>query len=231
MTYLELVNSVLVRLREKKVNTVDANPFTAIIGACVNDAMDSCQDAWNWSHLRQTDVVLVGLGIDEFIVPDSYNNKYQVNSMLNLQEGYYLRYVPQPWLRARYRNDANVSVSSGKPLYWCWGTDDEASGNKTIQLLQPSNGTYNFALDRVKQQREMTDGSTRLLIPSKPVIALATALASRERGEIGGTPTSELFVLADRYLSDAIAYDTAKWEEEMDWYADTNLAQTNVIAY
>ena len=231
MTYLELVNSVLVRLREKKVTSVDANPFTSIIGACVNDALDSCQDAWNWSHLRGEDDVLVGLGIDKFIVPDSYNNKYQVSNILNLQEGYYLRYVPQPWLRARYRNSFNVSVAPGKPLYWTWGTDDEASGNKTIELLQPSNGAYNFIITRIKQQREFTDGSTRLLIPSKPVIALATALASRERGEIGGTPTSELFVLADRYLSDAIAYDSAKWEEEMDWYADTNLAQTNVIAY
>ena len=34
--------------------------------------------------------------------------------------------------------------------------------------------------------------------------------------------------MADSYLSDAIAYDTAKWENEMDWWADTNLNRTNV---
>ena len=231
MTYLDLVNAVLVRLREKKITTVDANPFTAVIGALVNDAKDSCEAAWNWSQLRQPIPVLVGNGVDTFIVPDSFDNDYQILSMLNLQTGNYVRYTPQPYLRIRYRDSFTNPVASGEPMWWTWGTDDAATGNKTVELFQPSNAAYNFILDRVAHQAYMSIATTRLLIPSQPVIQLATALASRERGEIGGTPTSELFAMADRYLSDAIAYDTAKWPEEMDWYDGQDYSQTNVRAY
>ena len=231
MTYLELVNAVLVRLREKKTAVVDTNPFLAVIGAMVNDAKDSVEDAWNWSQLRMTSNVTVPLGATSFIVPDSADNTYQVNSILNGQEGYYLRYVVQPWLRAKYRNSANVPVAPNPPYYWTWGSDDEASGNKTIQILQPSNDTYNFLIDHTKHQPTLVLPTDRLKVPSQPVIQLATALASRERGEIGGTPTSELFAMADRYLSDAIAYDTAKFANEMDWYVGQNLEQTNVNSY
>jgi hypothetical protein len=54
-----------------------------------------------------------------------------------------------------------------------------------------------------------------LLIPSKPIIHLALALAARERGETGGTTTPEYFVVADNYLSDAIAMDANKYPEEL----------------
>ena len=46
---------------------------------------------------------------------------------------------------------------------------------------------------------------------------LATALGARERGETGGTSASELFSLAGRTLSDAVALDAAKHPEETIW--------------
>ena len=231
MTYLELVNAVLVRLREKKITTIEATPFTRLIGAVVNDAKDSIESAWNWSQLRATDSVLIGSGTQTFIVPDSFDNDYQVKTVRNLQEGYYLRYAVQPWVRARYRDEFNDPVASAKPRFWTWGTDDPATGNRTIELYPPSDAVYNLVIDRVKHQATLENSGDRLLIPSTPVVHLAVAMAGRERGEIGGTPTGELFQLADRYLSDAIAYDTAKWENEMDWYVGEDLEQTNVRGY
>lgn len=231
MTYLDLVNAVLVRLREKKTSVLDTNPYLSVIGAFVNDAKDSVEDAWNWSQLRQTTSIPVPLGSKSVIVPDSSDNTYQVKSILNLQKGYYLRYVAQPWLRAQYRDSFNNPVAPNPPIYWTWGSVDPATGNKTMEFLQPSNDTYDFLVDHVKHQATLVDPNDRLLIPSQPVIQLATALASRERGEVGGTPTSELFAMADRYLSDAIAYDTAQFPQEMDWYVGQNVEQTNVNTY
>lgn len=231
MTYLDLVNAVLVRLREKKTGDVNANPFISLIGACVNDAKDSCEDAWNWSQLRGTDILTLGLGVRSLIIPDSFDNNYQIKSILNVQEGYYLTYSNQPWLRGQYRDNFQNPVTNQQPGYWTWGSDDDATGNKTIEFFAPSNGTYNLALNRIKHQAPLVAPTDRLKIPSQPVVQLATALASRERGEIGGTPTSELFVMADRFLSDAIAYDTARWENEMDWYVGTNQEQTNVNTF
>ena len=52
MTYLELVNSVLRRLRETEVATVAENSYSALIGDFVNDAKQIIEDAHSWSALR-----------------------------------------------------------------------------------------------------------------------------------------------------------------------------------
>jgi hypothetical protein len=54
MTYLQLVNSVLRRLREDEVDTVGQNSYSRLIGEFVNDAKRTVEDAWAWSALRST---------------------------------------------------------------------------------------------------------------------------------------------------------------------------------
>lgn len=58
-----------------------------------------------------------------------------------------------------------------------------------------------------------------MLIPTLPIIHLATAFAARERGETGGAAAAELFGIADKSLSDAIALDTSKHPEELIYQA------------
>ena len=63
MTYLQLINSVLVRLREEQITAAQlegaANPYWAFIGSAVNDAKDRVEDAWQWGALRGTDSVIL----------------------------------------------------------------------------------------------------------------------------------------------------------------------------
>ena len=54
MTYLELVNDVLVRLREPVVTTVSETTYSALIGKFVNDAKRSIEDAFAWNVLGQS---------------------------------------------------------------------------------------------------------------------------------------------------------------------------------
>jgi hypothetical protein len=53
MTYLELVNKVLTRLREDTVTTVDYNDYSTLIGEFVNDAKKEVESAWLWSCLTE----------------------------------------------------------------------------------------------------------------------------------------------------------------------------------
>jgi len=69
----------------------------------------------------------------------------------------------------------------------------------------------------VLRTADMTENTDTMSIPSSPVIQIATALGARERGETGGTSSAELFALADRTLSDAIALDAARHPEETIW--------------
>jgi hypothetical protein len=58
-----------------------------------------------------------------------------------------------------------------------------------------------------------------LKVPYNPVVQLAFAMALRERGETGGQSASEQFAVADTILSDAIAFDANKYQEDTTYVA------------
>ena len=76
MTYLDLVNNVLRRLRETEVNSVQDSAYSKLIGDLVNDAKNLVDSSWDWSMERKiitttltvndpnenNDVALVGSG-------------------------------------------------------------------------------------------------------------------------------------------------------------------------
>ena len=51
MTYLEMVNDVLARLRETSVSTVNQTPYSTLIGKFVNDSKRQIEDAYKWNVL------------------------------------------------------------------------------------------------------------------------------------------------------------------------------------
>ena len=54
MTYLNLVNNVLRRLREDEVTNVSESTYSKMVGDFVNDAKELVETAWDWSALRST---------------------------------------------------------------------------------------------------------------------------------------------------------------------------------
>ena len=87
-----------------------------------------------------------------------------------------------------------------------------------MYTLKPS-GVFQLRFNVVLRTADFTEDAENMLIPSSPVIQLATALGARERGETGGTSAAELFALADNTLADAIAIDAAQHPEETIWYS------------
>ena len=240
MTYLQLINNVLTRLREDPItadqvdNDFSSNAYWRSIGAHVNDAKDRVEDAWQWGALRGTDLVDVVEDQVFFACPNSDDNAYILKRILVQENGNFLKWITIPDVRMKY---AGINAGNGTPkgVPYQFATSGEvqesdlASNGGTFQdsqlgdqkyvLFPTSNGAYTLQIDRVSHQAPLVDASDRLLVPSLPVYTLATALASRERGEVGGTPTSELFAIADRHLSDAIAQDSARYADELDWFA------------
>ena len=54
MNYLELVNDVLVRLREDEVTAVTDTPYSKLISKYVNDAKRIVEDSYEWAGLTET---------------------------------------------------------------------------------------------------------------------------------------------------------------------------------
>jgi len=51
MTYLELINDVLIRLRETTVSTSTETAYSTLIGKFVNDAKRQIEDSYAWNVL------------------------------------------------------------------------------------------------------------------------------------------------------------------------------------
>lgn len=73
MTYLQLVNSVLRRLREDEVTTVAQNSYSKLIGEFVNDSKRTVEDAYDWTALRTTLTVSTTTDTFNYVLTGSQN--------------------------------------------------------------------------------------------------------------------------------------------------------------
>lgn len=213
MTYLELVNKVLIRLREDEVSSVNESPYSKLVGEFVNDALRQIEDAWDWSALRSTITANTQAGIFNYILTGSGNNS-KLLDVINDTSNYFVDYKTQSWFNDAY---LNKDIPSDSPRYYTFnGVDD--NGDTTVDVYPVPDGVYALRFNMVLRTKQLSADTDTIRIPHIPVVHLATALAVRERGESGAQSTPELMFSADRTLSDAIAMDAAKHPEETIFY-------------
>jgi hypothetical protein len=210
MTYLNIVNNVLRRLREEEVTTVTENTYSTMVGDFVNDAKTLVEESADWSALRTTVIITTVVDNNQYSLTDCGDN-VKVMSALNDSQNCYLSYQTKDWFNKQlYLN----TIVEGAPTYYTFDGLDSNGDTQVLVSPRPIEA-QTLRFDVIKRQAELTSDSTNLLIPEKPVIHLSLALLARERGETGGTSTAEYFNIANKYLSDAIAIDAAKHPEEM----------------
>ena len=191
MTYLNLVNGVLRRLREDEVSNVSESTYSKMVGDYVNDAKDLVETAWDWSPLRNTLTITTSNG----------DNLYSFTGSLN--EGKVLNFIQE--------------AVTGSPKNFTYAGVD-GSGDTQVKLYPTPDQAYTLKVRVVLRNVALSADADTLAIPSGPVLHMAIALLSRERGETGGTSTAEYFAIADKHLSDAIALDAQKHPEETIFY-------------
>jgi len=214
MTYLQLVNKVLTRLREENVSTVSQNAYSALIGEFVNDAKQFVEDAWDWSALRTTLTLTTTANIFNYTLTGS-GNRIEILDVVNDTSNFFLKYKEQHWFNNTFLNNEPAKSS---PAYYTFNGVDN-NGDTAVDIYPIPNGVYSIRFNSILRTPELSSDTDQVTIPTLPIIQLATAFAARERGETGGTAAAELFAIADKSLSDAIALDTSKHPEEMIYRA------------
>ena len=214
MTYLQLVNSVLRRLREDEVTSVSQNSYSKLIGEFVNDSKRTVEDAYDWTALRDTLTVSTDDTAFNYTLVGS-GNRMKILDVANDTSNFFLQYRTSHWMNNAFLiNDA----PTGTPQFYSFNGVD-ANGDNGVDLYPRPDGVYQVRFNAVLRTDDYTVDTDNMLIPSSPVVQLAAALGARERGETGGTSAAELFSLADRTLADAIAFDAAQHPEETIWYS------------
>ena len=210
MTYLELVNNILLRLREREVGTVNETAYSKLIGQLVNDAMQEVERAWDWSALRTTVSATTSTGGFSYEL-NGTGNDFEILNVINDTANDFMEYKTAH----QFDNwDLNQTPASGAPKYYSWnGVSND--GDTQVDIYPKPDGAYNIRFNMIKRSPVMTSDTTKIFVPDQPVQMLAYAKAVEERGEDGGQSAQSAYRTAERIISDAIALDSARHPEEM----------------
>ena len=208
MNYLQLVNGVLDRLREPQAPTVRTmdDPVVNVVKHFVNDAKRHVEASHAWNATRNIWQFSTEAGTPAYVL-DGTTGGARITQVARDDAS---RHMDQWDLRAV------IGQRTGSPWRWAWeGTDD--SGNIMLRFDPIPDDVYGITVLGHRNLPDLAYDTDELRLPDQPVLYYALALAARERGEVGGQTATELFTMAQQYISDAIALDATLSPTEMTW--------------
>ena len=152
MTYLQLVNNVLRRLRETEVTSVQTTAYSKLIGDIVNDAKNLVENSWDWSALRTTLTVTTAANVFNYALTGSQNSIKELN-VLNDTSNFLMSYQTNNWFDEAY---LIAEPRTGSPEYFTYNGVN-SSGDTLVDLYPKPDGCllYTSPSPRDRQKSRM----------------------------------------------------------------------------
>jgi hypothetical protein len=214
MTYLELVNDVLVRLRETTVSTVSETSYSSLIGKFVNDAKRQIEDAFAWNVLGTTITLSTTAGTYSYALTGA-GQKFQVVDVINVTSNVGMKNIDFASMNRKQNFSTPVS---GIPYEYAFDGVDGNYDTKVTIYPRPD-GVYSIPFSLTLPQATLTSDSTVVAVADSLVAQNAYARALVERGEDGGLSSSEAYQLYKAMLSDYIALEGTRYPENQEFVA------------
>jgi hypothetical protein len=210
MTYLELTNKVLRRLRENEVSSVQETPYSRLIGDLINVVKREVEDAWDWSALRTTLTATTSNGLFNYVLTGS-TSRIRVLEAINDTSNWFLQQKSTRWFDQQF---LLVNIQTGSPIYYNFNGIN-SNGDSQIDFFPVPDGVYELRINCVIPQKPLSADSDIILIPAEVVIEGAIARAISERGDDGGSIEQEQRY---RYIAaDYIAIESQLRLDEVTW--------------
>lgn len=209
-TYLDLVNDVLVRMREPQVSSVAENTVSSLVGKYINDSKRQVADAYDWDAFNTAITVstianntgpysLTGAGIRyktmDVINTTAYN---QLTPLSHQQYDNFYYTIPNP--------------TKGIPLYFTIRGVD-SNGDIKVVFLPVPDAVYTIRFSLIVPETDFVNNTDTTLLAKEPIVLGAFARALVERGEDGGLSSSEAYALYKSSLADLISLELARSPE------------------
>ena len=190
MTYLQLINRILTRLREKSVVSVSSSTkYVELLGQMVNEAKYDIEDAGPWKALRTDITGSMTASVATVDLTASTNERSYL--LVDTHTG-----QPQAWITTagklsplalitqtqmdHLRTMATAPESESQPIYVSFTTS--ASG-VTAEFYPLPDAAYTYKFVFVVPQDDLSAATDVLTIPAEPVWREALARAIEERGD------------------------------------------------
>jgi len=214
MTYLELINDVLVRLREPTVSTNLETTYSTLLGKFVNDAKRQIEDAFAWNVLVQTITLTTVANTSSYSLTGA-GQKFQVLDAINTTSLLGMTNIDFVTMN---RNINFLPVGTSAPVNYAFnGVDGNYDTKVTLYPVPDAVYTVKFSL--AIAQANLSADATVVQVPDVLVAQNAYARALVERGEDGGLSSSEAYALYKSMLSDHIALEGTRYPDRGEFVA------------
>lgn len=210
MTYLEIVNRVLRRLRENEVSSVSETPYSKLIGDLVNVVKREVEDAWDWGALRTTLSATTTSSLFNYVLVGS-TTRIRVLEVINDTDNFFMEQRGTRWFDQQFLLN---NQQFGSPLYYNFNGVD-SNGDSQIDVFPIPDGIYDLRINCIVPQADLSNNTDKILVPAQLVVEGALARAISERGDDGGYQEQE-----SRYrsmASDLIAGESQQRLDEVVW--------------
>ena len=218
MTYLELVNRVMRRLREREVDTIQgtgtSNSYARLIGDFINEAKSQVEVAWDWSALRSTLTVNTTANVFNYELNGAQNNS-KVLDVWNDSNNIEMQGKSSAWFNKSF---LTTEPATGSPMFYNFN-GVSVDGDMQVDIYPIPDAVYNLRFNITQRNLDLSEDTDILVIPARPIFLFATAMAIEERGEDGGQQSVNAYSAAQSALADEIALDAARHPEETIWYS------------
>ena len=211
MTYLQLVNKILIRLRENEVTSVQDNPYSKLIGEFVNVVKREVEDSWNWQALRNTITANTVNQAFSYILTGT-DTRIRISDVINDTTNQVLEPRSSAWFNKQF---LVVPPETGEPFYYNLNGISE-DGEVQVDLYPIPDGPYAVRFNLFQPEPDLVEDGDTIRTPYQVIVEGAVARAISERGDDGGYTEQEQRY--NRILSDYIAMEAGTRPEEITWY-------------
>jgi len=225
MTYLQLVNDILQRLREDTVTSVSDNEYSKLIGIYINRAKEKVENAWQWQRLRSTIQVVTSSGVYAYSLTGAgkrfqvlWDNATNSPDVFNDTDDVFLHPAPSgKWMSSKL-NENNLQQQ--RPHYYDINGYD-ASFDPVVNLFPiPDSTTRTINFNLYIPQSKLAVDTTVMICPDRPVLEYAYLYSISERGEDNGTFYQEQRADAQVFLSEDIEREVMSYPDSLQWSTD-----------
>jgi hypothetical protein len=214
LTFLQIINRILPRLRESTVAANDSTDYSSHIGKMLNEVKAEIENAWMWSALRDTYEVSTTQGVTSYALTDAGDctiiSAWNTTSSVQLLRGTNREFD-------RYFFGSGATIPQGIPCKYLPAGLDENYDRK-IDIYPAPSGVFTLKLNVSKQQADLAADGDIPLVPQPLLIEETIARLLVERGDEGAPRPApgETFILRER-LAQEIAREAGHDDSEMDW--------------
>lgn len=213
LTFVDIVNKVLLRLRERPVVSVQDSAYSRLIGELVNKVKRDVENAYTWDTLRDSWQVYTTADVTSYNMTDAGNG-------VVFMEAYNLTTKEPMRLLNRWEADKLLVYNdqpAGAPNAYIPNGTSQVNDVK-VDVAPVPDGAYLLQFNIYAPQGDLTGDTDVMAVPYRPVIEGTIALAMQERGEDGGELSANQYRIYQQALADAIALEASNKTDETVWY-------------